>query len=73
MINVKIWMDIKDELPREKSAAVASVFSSATSLGMGLPIRLHGIPLGTFLALPLLLAVLSRVVLFDAGEVTESP
>uniref|UniRef100_A0A2P2Q999 Uncharacterized protein MANES_15G141400 n=1 Tax=Rhizophora mucronata TaxID=61149 RepID=A0A2P2Q999_RHIMU len=40
---------------------------------MGFPIGLHGISLGALLALPLLLPMFSRIVLFDASEVTESP
>ncbi len=61
------------KLPREESATVTSVFSSTTGLGMGFPIRLHSISLRALFTLPLLLAVLTRVVLFDACEVSKSP
>lgn len=57
--------------PGEYSAAVAFVFSSPTSLGMSLPIRLNCILLGAPLALPLLLAMLPAEVLLDPSQVAE--
>ena len=40
---------------------------------MSLPIGLNGIAFRALLTLPLLLAVLSRIVLFDSGEVAQGP
>lgn len=60
-------------IPGEESATVTSVLPSAASLRMGFPVRLNSVSLRALLALPFLLAMFSRVVLFDSSKVTKSP
>lgn len=59
--------------PREDISTVAAIFSSATSLGMRLPVRLHGVPFRTLVALPLLLAMLAAEMLLDARKIAQRP
>lgn len=56
--------------PREQGATIASVFPSATDLGVGFPIGLNCVFLGTLLAFPLLLAVFPAEVFLDPSEVS---
>nr|GMD38373.1 hypothetical protein CR513_16880 [Ipomoea batatas] len=49
-------------------SAVTSILPSATSLGMGFPIRLHGVAFRALVAFPLLLAVFpAEVLLYSAS------
>lgn len=56
----------------EECSAVAFILSSPANLTMSFPIRLDRIFLGTFFALPFLLAMFSAEMFLDAGEVSQS-
>lgn len=59
-------------IPREDAATVAGMAARATGLEVRFVVRLHGVALGAFLALPLLLgAMLPAVMLLDAHEVAQ--
>lgn len=59
--------------PGKRSSTIALILSSSTNLGVRLPIGLHGVFLGAFIAFPLLLAVFSAEMLLNSGEIAESP
>ena len=56
--------------PGKDGATVTFVFLCSAYFGMGFPIRLNSIFLGALLTFPLLVAVLSAKVLFNASEIT---
>lgn len=58
--------------PRKQGTTITSVLFGTTNLHMRFPIGLDSILLRAPLTRPLLLAVLSREVLLDASEITES-
>ena len=60
-------------VPGEEGATITSIFSGATGLRMGFPIRLNSILLGALVTLPLLLTVFARVVFLNPCEVSKSP
>lgn len=65
--------EIDKKKPGEDGSTVTLILSGSTSLGMSLPIRLHGIFLRAFVAFPLLLTVLPAEMLLYSGQVSQSP
>ena len=72
----KVVIDLyrgRERVPREEGAAIASVLSSTAGLHMGLPIGLHGVPLGALIALPFFLSMLPAEVFLYTSEIAECP
>lgn len=62
----------KKKLPGEDSSTVTFVLPGPTGLLVSLPIGLHRVFLGAFIAFPFLLSMFSAIMLLDPGEVAQS-